>query len=103
MPELPEVETLVRRLREPVIGRTIEVTTIHWKRTVARPAPQEFTRMLRGYTVQSIDRRAKYLVFTLTPHASTPLRSAQACGGNAYSLPIDSSQNEWQTECSRSR
>ena len=77
MPELPEVETLVRRLREPVIGRTIEVTTIHWKRAVARPAPQEFTRMLRGYTVQSIDRRAKYLVFRLTPHASTPLRSAQ--------------------------
>ena len=27
MPELPEVETLVRRLREPVIGRTIENVT----------------------------------------------------------------------------
>jgi len=68
MPELPEVETLVRRLREPVVGRTIEATTIHWKRTVARPAPQEFARMLRGYTVQSIDRRAKYLVFELVKH-----------------------------------
>ncbi len=65
MPELPEVETLVRRLREPVIGRTIEDVTIYWKRTVARPAPKEFARMLRGYTVQAIDRRAKYLVFTL--------------------------------------
>ncbi len=78
MPELPEVETLVRRLREPVIGRTIEDVTIYWKRTVARPAPKEFARMLRGYTVQAIDRRAKYLVFTLRPHASTPLRSAHA-------------------------
>ena len=65
MPELPEVETLVRRLREPVIGRTIENVTVYWKRTVARPAPKEFVRMLRGYTVQAIDRRAKYLVFTL--------------------------------------
>ena len=63
MPELPEVETLVRRLREPVIGRTIEDVTIYWKRTVARPAPKEFARLLRGYTVQAIDRRAKYLVF----------------------------------------
>jgi len=77
MPELPEVETLVRRLREPVIGRTIENVTIYWKRTVARPAPKEFARMLRGYTVRSIDRRAKYLVFELTPRASTSLRSAQ--------------------------
>jgi formamidopyrimidine-DNA glycosylase len=65
MPELPEVETLVRRLRAPVIGRTIEDVTIYWKRTVAWPAPKEFVRLLRGYTVQAIDRRAKYLVFTL--------------------------------------
>jgi formamidopyrimidine-DNA glycosylase len=65
MPELPEVETLVRRLREPVIGRTIENVMIYWKRTVARPAPKEFARLLRGCTVQAIDRRAKYLVFTL--------------------------------------
>jgi formamidopyrimidine-DNA glycosylase len=86
MPELPEVETLVRRLREPVIGRTIEAVTIYWKRTVARPAPKETARLLRGYTVQAIDRRAKYLVFTLATHpltarrahASTSRRSAHA-------------------------
>jgi len=71
MPELPEVETLVRRLREPVIGRTIEAVTIYWKRTIARPAPKEFTRALRGYTVQAIDRRAKYLVFTLASQRAT--------------------------------
>ena len=71
MPELPEVETLVRRLREPVVGRSIEDVMIYWKRTVARPAPREFARLLRGCTVQAIDRRAKYLVFTLAPRAST--------------------------------
>ena len=68
MPELPEVETLVRRLREPMIGRTIDDVTIYWKRTVARPAPKEFARLLRGCTVQAIDRRAKYLVFELIRH-----------------------------------
>jgi formamidopyrimidine-DNA glycosylase len=78
MPELPEVETLVRRLREPLSGQTIEDVTIYWKRTVARPAPQEFARLLRGCTVQAIDRRAKYLVFTLSPRASTSLHSAHA-------------------------
>jgi formamidopyrimidine-DNA glycosylase len=80
MPELPEVETLVRRLREPLIGRTIEEVTIDWRRTIAQPAPKEFARLLRGCSVQAIERRAKYLVFTLMPYASAPLRSA-------YTLP----------------
>ena len=71
MPELPEVETLVRRLREPVIGRTIEDVSVYWKRTINRPAPKEFARLLRGTTVQAIERRAKYLVFTLTPRAAS--------------------------------
>jgi formamidopyrimidine-DNA glycosylase len=72
LPELPEVETLVRRLREPVIGRTIEEVTVYWKRTVARPAPKEFARLLRGTTVQAIDRRAKYLMFTLVGAGPAP-------------------------------
>jgi formamidopyrimidine-DNA glycosylase len=76
MPELPEVETLVRRLRGPLVGRTIEGVTINWRRTVARPAPQEFVRRLRGCTVQAIDRRAKYLVFTLAGAGSVPARGA---------------------------
>ncbi len=73
MPELPEVETLVRRLREPVIGRTIEDVTVYWKRTINRPAPREFARLLRGQTVQAIDRRAKYLVFTLAARDLPPI------------------------------
>jgi formamidopyrimidine-DNA glycosylase len=77
MPELPEVETLVRRLREPLIGRTVEEVTIYWKRTIARPTPKEFARLLRGCTVEAIDRRAKYLVFTLRPRPSTSRRFAQ--------------------------
>src|SRR5512136_1925380 len=79
MPELPEVETLVRRLREPLIGRTVEEVTIYWKRTIAWPAPKEFARMLRGCTVQALDRRAKYLVFTL--HRSEPRPDPARCDG----------------------
>jgi formamidopyrimidine-DNA glycosylase len=85
MPELPEVETLVRRLREPVIGRTIEDVTIYWKRTVARPAPKEFARLLRGCTVQAIDRRAKYLVFTLVGAGLAPAQSDRELARSARS------------------
>jgi formamidopyrimidine-DNA glycosylase len=68
MPELPEVETLVRRLREPVVGRTIINATVKWPRTIGRPTPRDFVRQVRGLTVQSITRRAKYLVFELRQH-----------------------------------
>ena len=54
MPELPEVETIVRRLREPLIGRTITKVTYDWPRTIGRPAPKEFVRHTKGQTFQSI-------------------------------------------------
>jgi formamidopyrimidine-DNA glycosylase len=92
MPELPEVETLVRRLREPLIGRTIADVTIYWKRTIARPAPTEFARLLRGATVQAIDRRAKYLVFTLVGAGSAPAQGnrklARAAQGAREGTPL---------------
>jgi formamidopyrimidine-DNA glycosylase len=73
MPELPEVETLVRRLREPLIGRTIVKATADWPRTIGHPSPEEFVRRVRGLTVQAIDRRAKYLVFELGDHTASHL------------------------------
>jgi formamidopyrimidine-DNA glycosylase len=35
MPELPEVETVVRDLRPHLIGRTITGATVRWTRTIA--------------------------------------------------------------------
>jgi len=73
MPELPEVETLVRRLREPLIGRTIVRAAADWPRTIGHPSPEEFMRRVRGLTVQAIDRRAKYLVLELGDHTASHL------------------------------
>jgi formamidopyrimidine-DNA glycosylase len=72
MPELPEVETVVRRLREPLIGRTIIKVTYDWPRTIGRPAPKEFARRMKGLTFQAIDRRAKYLVFSVGRVVNSP-------------------------------
>lgn len=65
MPELPEVETVVRRLRRPLIGRTITGVRILWPRTIARPSLEMFRRRLAGQRIRAIDRRGKYLVFRL--------------------------------------
>ena len=73
MPELPEVETVVRQLREgnqergaSVIGQTIARVTLRWTRHVARPSPREFARRLSGQKITALTRRGKYLVFHLT-------------------------------------
>lgn len=85
MPELPEVETLVRRLRQPLIGRTLIAARVRWARTIARPAPRDFVRTIRGFTIVAINRRAKYLVFELHRRAA-PTRSARGGPTTAFLL-----------------
>ena len=65
MPELPEVETIVRRLRDPCVGRTINRAIVRWPRHIAKPSPNQFRRRIRGQIIQSLERRGKYLVFRL--------------------------------------
>ncbi len=66
MPELPEVETVVRGLRPRLVGRTITHMTISWTRTIHSPAPDEFISLVAGQTVVDVSRRAKYIVISLT-------------------------------------
>jgi formamidopyrimidine-DNA glycosylase len=65
MPELPEVETVVRRLRPTLVGRRIERAQVLWARTIESPSASAFTRRVRGQTIASVERRAKYLLFKL--------------------------------------
>lgn len=71
MPELPEVETIVRRLREgwdgapPVPGLRIESVTVGWPGHIATPSPRAFRSWIRGRLVTDVRRRGKYLVFPL--------------------------------------
>lgn len=66
MPELPEVETVVRALREPLVGQTFTEVRNYWPRHVATPDLAELQRRIHGQQVVAIRRRAKYLVFDLS-------------------------------------
>lgn len=72
MPELPEVETIARALREggrggvAIVGRQIATVRVLWPRTLAEPALPEFEARLPGQQVRSIGRRGKYLVIELS-------------------------------------
>ncbi|MFM7246882.1 MAG: DNA-formamidopyrimidine glycosylase family protein, partial [Actinomycetota bacterium] len=65
MPELPEVETVRRRLAPHVEGRAIEAVEVRDPRLVGRDDPRRVEGRLRGRTVTALDRRGKYLLFRL--------------------------------------
>lgn len=64
MPELPEVETIVRRFHPLVAGRTIVRFTSFWPRQLV-PGPKQVSRALQGRTITVLRRRAKYIVADL--------------------------------------
>jgi formamidopyrimidine-DNA glycosylase len=70
MPELPEVETVVRDLRPQLSGRVITSVQLTPDpairgRLIRYPTPTKFVRRLRGRTIRSVERRGKYVVMPL--------------------------------------
>jgi formamidopyrimidine-DNA glycosylase len=64
MPELPEVETVVRGLRPKLEGQRFD--RVEQRRPDLRfPLPQNFAKRLTGRRVERIVRRAKYLLLHL--------------------------------------
>ncbi len=67
MPELPEVETVVRGLRAAgLVGRRIRSACVVWPRTLAQPARPAFLRHVRGLVIENLGRRGKFIVFELS-------------------------------------
>lgn len=81
MPELPEVETIARLLRQPaglpfsdptdlktrpgVVNRVVSNVEINWHRSIAFPDWAAFSKGLQNRKIVNVSRRAKYLLFEL--------------------------------------
>jgi formamidopyrimidine-DNA glycosylase len=65
MPELPEVETMVRDLRTRVVGRTITAVDAPFPGSVVYPGYPEFVQRVAGQEIVDIRRRGKYAGFSL--------------------------------------
>jgi formamidopyrimidine-DNA glycosylase len=71
MPELPEVETIVRSLRDggqfgpSVLHRRVDAAYVDWPKTIAEPDAENFKGLILGRSVESINRRGKYIVMHL--------------------------------------
>ena len=84
MPELPEVETVVRELNRKLTGRTIKSVEVRVskligigpeglgnKREETRAKGKTFEKLLKGKKVLGVKRRAKLLIFSFATTAKT--------------------------------
>jgi formamidopyrimidine-DNA glycosylase len=65
MPELPEVEHVVRGLRRAVVGQRIVAVDVNLPRLLADISPASFKRKLRGARIDAVNRRGKYILVEL--------------------------------------
>src|SRR6202158_6273365 len=65
MPELPEVETLVRGLRRPLVGRRI--TVVRLGKTDFMDDPAALQRDVPGCRIEEVTRHGKFIVMRLSP------------------------------------
>jgi len=65
MPELPEVEHVVRALRSAVTGRTIVAAQLRLPRTAPLISNRSFARQLKGARIEGVNRRGKYILIEL--------------------------------------
>ena len=67
MPELPEVETVVRSIRPNLAGKTIATVEPQneWERVLETHSVVDFNDNVIGKTVTAVERRGKYIVLVL--------------------------------------
>jgi formamidopyrimidine-DNA glycosylase len=62
MPELPEVEHVVRALRRVIVGRTIVGSEIRLRKLIGETSPASFNRKLKNASITGVSRRGKYIL-----------------------------------------
>ena len=66
MAEVPEVEIIVRDLREAMVGRTIRSAEVIQPAAVRFPTVDQFIALLEDQTILDAQRRAKYILMPLS-------------------------------------
>ena len=72
MPELPEVEHVVRALRPVIVGRRIVASEIRLPKLIASSSPSLIKRKLKGATITGVSRRGKYILIELDKNGTLP-------------------------------
>ena len=62
MPELPEVEHVVRALRGAIVGRRIVASEIRLPKLISPTSRSNFNRKLKGSMITGVSRRGKFIL-----------------------------------------
>ncbi|MCA1686701.1 MAG: DNA-formamidopyrimidine glycosylase, partial [Planctomycetia bacterium] len=81
MPELPEVETMVRGLRPALVGRVVDEATVHDVFLLQTGTAEEFKERVSGSEIGRVDRRGKWVVITLSAHKGIIVIQPRMTGG----------------------
>jgi formamidopyrimidine-DNA glycosylase len=65
VPELPEVETVVRDLRPAVTGRRIVAVPLASSSVIRHPGPEALALLLPGAVIEGVERLGKYILMAL--------------------------------------
>ncbi|MDX6304802.1 MAG: formamidopyrimidine-DNA glycosylase [Blastocatellia bacterium] len=85
MPELPEVEHVVRALRRVVTGRRIIGSEVKLPKLILPSSQSVFNRKLKGATITGVNRRGKFILIELEPSGALPHGRANARHSNRES------------------
>jgi len=72
MPELPEVEHVVRALRRAVVGRTIIASEIKLPKLISPLSVSSFKRKIKGTQITGVSRRGKFILIELDGDVALP-------------------------------
>jgi formamidopyrimidine-DNA glycosylase len=92
MPELPEVEILIRHLRPLLRGRRVLKVEVRRDKVLRPTVPDDLRRALKGALFQEVSRRGKYLLFQLEPKqrgSTLTLLGHLGMTGRMYLLPSE--------------
>lgn len=66
MPELPEVESVVRALKKRILHLTIKEVRIRWDNIIEYPSKEEFQLQIQNQEILDMNRRGKWIILELT-------------------------------------
>lgn len=97
MPELPEVETIVRELKPKVLRRTFVDVWTDWKPLIKKPSSfKKFTDEIKGKKIVNVRRRAKNIIIDLTGQKSLLIH--QKMTGHLLVGNWKKEKNAWRAE-----
>jgi len=70
VPELPEVETIVKGLRRELTGDVVSQVVVLRDASIGHPSTRDFERLLPGHKIERVVRRGKYVLIELSSEAT---------------------------------